>query len=79
MCLKNDTFVFIVCCFLRVGINLPTIEVRFERLTVGAEAYIGSRSLPTFFNFIINILEVKSNQHLLLKITWFLQAEKALI
>ncbi|KAL0319191.1 UNVERIFIED_CONTAM: Pleiotropic drug resistance protein 1 [Sesamum angustifolium] len=41
----------------RVGINLPTVEVRFEHLTVGAEAYIGSRSLPTFFNFTINILE----------------------
>ncbi|KAG8379882.1 hypothetical protein BUALT_Bualt07G0135500 [Buddleja alternifolia] len=43
----------------RVGIELATIEVRFEHLTVGAEAYIGSRSLPTFSNFIINILEVK--------------------
>ncbi|KAL2243421.1 pleiotropic drug resistance protein 1 [Sesamum indicum] len=41
----------------RVGINLPMVEVRFEHLTVGAEAYIGSRSLPTFFNFTINILE----------------------
>ncbi|KAK4395285.1 Pleiotropic drug resistance protein 1 [Sesamum angolense] len=41
----------------RVGINLPTVEVRFEHLTVGAEAYIGSRSLPTFLNFTINILE----------------------
>ncbi|KAL0415301.1 UNVERIFIED_CONTAM: Pleiotropic drug resistance protein 1 [Sesamum latifolium] len=41
----------------KVGISLPTVEVRFEHLTVGAEAYIGSRSLPTFFNFTINILE----------------------
>ncbi|KAI3455373.1 hypothetical protein Pfo_012036 [Paulownia fortunei] len=41
----------------RVGIQLPTIEVRFENLTVGAEAYVGSRSLPTFFNFTFNILQ----------------------
>ncbi|KAL8458115.1 hypothetical protein ACS0TY_035846 [Phlomoides rotata] len=41
----------------RVGIDLPTIEVRFEHLTVGAEAHIGSRSLPTFINFIINMFE----------------------
>ncbi|KAL6568097.1 transcription factor [Orobanche hederae] len=41
----------------RVGIRLPTIEVRFEHINVSAEAYIGSRSVPTFFNFIINILQ----------------------
>ncbi|KAL7099781.1 hypothetical protein ACP275_09G107200 [Erythranthe tilingii] len=41
----------------RVGIELPTIEVRFENLTVGAEAYVGSRSLPTFFNSFINTLQ----------------------
>ncbi|KAL6559850.1 transcription factor [Orobanche gracilis] len=41
----------------RVGIQLPTIEVRFEHINVSAEAYIGSRSLPTFFNFIINMLQ----------------------
>ncbi|CAA0839121.1 ABC transporter G family member 40 [Striga hermonthica] len=41
----------------RVGIQLPTIEVRFEHLNIGAEAYVGSRSLPTFFNFTINIFQ----------------------
>ncbi|GER48392.1 pleiotropic drug resistance protein, partial [Striga asiatica] len=40
-----------------VDIQLPTIEVRFEHLNVGAEAYLGSRSLPTFFNFTINIFQ----------------------
>lgn len=44
--------------FLRVGIDLPTIEVRFEHLNVDAETYVGSRALPTIFNFSINILEV---------------------
>ncbi|KAL5994753.1 Pleiotropic drug resistance protein tur2 [Asimina triloba] len=41
----------------RVGIELPTIEVRYENLNVGAEAYVGSRGLPTVFNFTFNMLE----------------------
>ncbi|XP_059643270.1 pleiotropic drug resistance protein 1-like [Cornus florida] len=41
----------------RVGISLPTIEVRFEHLTVDAEAYVGSRALPSFINFPVNIVE----------------------
>ncbi|XP_059641884.1 pleiotropic drug resistance protein 1-like isoform X2 [Cornus florida] len=40
-----------------VGLDLPTIEVRFEHLKVDAEAYAGGRALPTFINFIANILE----------------------
>ncbi|KAI3419000.1 uncharacterized protein J3R85_013510 [Psidium guajava] len=41
----------------RVGIKNPTIEVRFEHLTVEADTHVGSRSLPTFLNFTANILE----------------------
>ncbi|XP_039166274.1 pleiotropic drug resistance protein 1 isoform X4 [Eucalyptus grandis] len=41
----------------RVGLDFPTIEVRFEHLNVEAEAYVGSRALPTIFNFSINMLE----------------------
>ncbi|XP_044485865.1 pleiotropic drug resistance protein 1-like [Mangifera indica] len=41
----------------RVGIELPKIEVRFEHLNVEAEAYVGSRALPSFFNFSINMIE----------------------
>ncbi|XP_057772940.1 pleiotropic drug resistance protein 1-like [Salvia miltiorrhiza] len=41
----------------RVGIDLPTIEVRFENIKIEAEAYVGSRALPTFLNFFINIGE----------------------
>ena len=44
--------------FFRVGIDLPTIEVRFEHLNVEAEAFVGGIALPTFFNFSINIIEV---------------------
>ncbi|GAB2293593.1 transcription factor [Dionaea muscipula] len=41
----------------RVGIEFPEIEVRFEHLHIEAEAYVGGRALPTFFNFMINIVE----------------------
>ncbi|KAK9946084.1 hypothetical protein M0R45_011563 [Rubus argutus] len=41
----------------RVGLDIPTIEVRFEHLNVEAEAYVGGRALPTIFNFSVNILE----------------------
>ncbi|KDP36995.1 hypothetical protein JCGZ_06051 [Jatropha curcas] len=41
----------------RVGIEIPTIEVRFEHLNVEAEAYSASRALPSFVNFTFGILE----------------------
>ncbi|KAI3455370.1 hypothetical protein Pfo_012033 [Paulownia fortunei] len=41
----------------RVGIVLPTIEVRFEHLNVETEVHVENRALPTFKNFFINILE----------------------
>ncbi|KAJ1429097.1 P-loop containing nucleoside triphosphate hydrolase [Sesbania bispinosa] len=41
----------------RVGIDIPTIEVRYEHLNVEAEAYVGSRALPSFLNFATNIVE----------------------
>lgn len=50
----------------RVGLKLPTIEVRFEHLNVDAEAYVGGRALPTISNFVVNILEGSLNYlHLL--------------
>lgn len=47
--------------FLRVGISLPTIEVRFEHLKIEAETYVGGRALPTVFNYCINVVEVLIN------------------
>jgi hypothetical protein len=44
---------------VRVGIDLPTIEVRYEHLNIEAEAQVEGRSLPTFTNFMVNIVEVK--------------------
>lgn len=41
----------------RVGIQLPTIEVRFEHLTVEANCHIGTRALPTLPNAARNFAE----------------------
>ncbi|XP_028778960.1 ABC transporter G family member 29-like isoform X2 [Neltuma alba] len=41
----------------RVGITLPTVEVRFENLTVEANAYVGKRALPTLPNVSLNVIE----------------------
>ncbi|PIA39226.1 hypothetical protein AQUCO_02700421v1 [Aquilegia coerulea] len=42
----------------RVGIEIPTIEVRFEHLSIEADAYIGSRAIPTLLNATLNAIEV---------------------
>eukprot|EP00253_Pinus_taeda_P001138 PITA_01138 len=41
----------------RVGIAMPTIEVRFEHLNIEADARVGGRALPTLLNFTVNIIE----------------------
>eukprot|EP00250_Pteridium_aquilinum_P022352 c25359_g2_i1 orf=76-4449(+) len=43
--------------FDRVGLELPKIEVRFEHLGVHADVYVGSRAIPTLFNFTFNALQ----------------------
>ena len=48
----------LVYFIFRVGIDLPEIEVRFEHLTIDAEAYVGSRALPSLVNFAFNGIEV---------------------
>ena len=48
--------------FFRVGIDLPEIEVRFEHLTIDAEAHVGSRALPSFINSAFNQIEVTKMQ-----------------
>ncbi|GLT77983.1 hypothetical protein SLA2020_495350 [Shorea laevis] len=54
----NEKFLFKLKDRLdRVGIALPTIEVRFEHLNVAADVHVGSRASPTFLNFSVNILE----------------------
>ncbi|KAK3411003.1 hypothetical protein EUGRSUZ_J03025 [Eucalyptus grandis] len=41
----------------RVGIDIATIEVRFEHLNVEADALAASRALPTFINIWTDILQ----------------------
>ncbi|KAI3716293.1 hypothetical protein L6452_23529 [Arctium lappa] len=41
----------------RVGIDLPTIEVKYEHMTVEADINTGSRALPSFINFHIDLFE----------------------
>ncbi|KAL9233903.1 hypothetical protein vseg_008838 [Gypsophila vaccaria] len=41
----------------RVGIEIPTIEVRYEHLSVGAQVLVGSGGLPSVFNFFTNTIE----------------------
>ncbi|KAJ0971263.1 hypothetical protein J5N97_019222 [Dioscorea zingiberensis] len=50
----------------RVGIENPTIEVRFENLEISTEAFIGSSGVPTVLNFFVNkIEEVLNSLHVL--------------
>ncbi|KAI3727264.1 hypothetical protein L1987_67076 [Smallanthus sonchifolius] len=41
----------------KVGISLPTVEVRFQNLTVEADCYIGERALPSLPNAARNLVE----------------------
>ncbi|KAK8621260.1 hypothetical protein V6N13_067701 [Hibiscus sabdariffa] len=41
----------------RVGIKLPTVEVRFQHLTIEANCYVGSRALPSLSNVARNVGE----------------------
>ncbi|XP_044484909.1 ABC transporter G family member 36-like [Mangifera indica] len=41
----------------KVGIKLPTVEVRFEHLTVEANCHVGNRALPTLPNAARNLAE----------------------
>jgi len=43
---------------VRVGVTIPTIEVRFEGVNVGAEVHVGSRAVPTLTNYMVNKVEV---------------------
>lgn len=41
----------------RVGITLPTVEVRYQNLTVEADCQIGTRALPSLVNTARNLAE----------------------
>jgi hypothetical protein len=52
----------------RVGIDMPTIEVRFQNLEAEAEVRVGSSGLPTVLNSIVNTVEVRAPFHRLVPI-----------
>ncbi|CAI9281118.1 unnamed protein product [Lactuca saligna] len=41
----------------KVGISLPTVEVRFQNLSIEADCHVGDRALPTLTNSARNIVE----------------------
>ncbi|GLJ08411.1 hypothetical protein SUGI_0088210 [Cryptomeria japonica] len=41
----------------KVGIEIPTIEVRFENLSVQGKCFVGGRALPTLWNSAKNFIE----------------------
>ncbi|PWA46848.1 plant PDR ABC transporter associated [Artemisia annua] len=41
----------------KVGISLPTVEVRFKNLSVDVDCHVGERALPTLTNTARNIVE----------------------
>lgn len=41
----------------KVGIELPTVEVRFENFTIDAKCHVGGRALPTLWNVVRNFVE----------------------
>ncbi|XP_057470461.1 pleiotropic drug resistance protein 2-like isoform X2 [Actinidia eriantha] len=41
----------------RVGIDIPSIEVRYENLSIEGDAYVGTRALPTLLNASVNMIE----------------------
>ena len=47
-----------ILIFLRVGIDLPKVEVRYEHLNVEGEAYLASKALPSFTKFYTTVFEV---------------------
>lgn len=55
--ISDVSFIFVP----RVGIDLPQIEVRFEHFKIEAEAHVGSRALPSFLNFCVGIVEVRTS------------------
>ncbi|MFS8009092.1 hypothetical protein Hanom_Chr14g01280461 [Helianthus anomalus] len=55
---KNLKINIIFLVNFRVGITLPTVEVRFERLTIEADCDIGDRSLPSLANSARNLFEL---------------------
>ena len=42
----------------RVGVDFPTVEVRFDNINIEAGVYVGNRALPTLINYTRNVVDV---------------------
>lgn len=47
-------------CGHRAGIQMPTVEVRFDDISVNTSVYVGSRALPSVINSYRNFVEARS-------------------
>ncbi|KAJ9565282.1 hypothetical protein OSB04_001248 [Centaurea solstitialis] len=58
-CIDELRFVLICInfCGKRVGLEVPKVEVRFQKLNVEADVLIGSRALPTLVNYTRDVIE----------------------
>ena len=54
--LRGKTDALHACC--RVGVHLPSVEVRFEGLEVSGQCYAAGRELPSIWNAYRNWFEV---------------------
>ena len=43
-----------------MNLQFPSVEVRFENVSVEAGVYVGTRGLPTLLNFTMNMISVRS-------------------
>lgn len=48
----------------RVGLEVPSIEVKFRNLKIGANVKTGTRALPTLMNYTRDALEVWFSIHM---------------
>ena len=46
----------------RVGVDFPTVEVRFDNINIEAGVYVGNRALPTLINYSRNVVDVSEGQ-----------------
>ncbi len=44
----------------RAGVDVPTVEVRADGLSVDSSVYVGGRAAPTLINAYRNFIEVRS-------------------
>ncbi|TVU02579.1 hypothetical protein EJB05_51914, partial [Eragrostis curvula] len=58
---RMDRMDLCIGCKESAEVETPTIEVRFENLSINAEAYVGKRGIPTVANFFMNKLEEALN------------------